>query len=83
MYEQEEFDRDFDGLRVQLDDLTELRVNEIEYRGERRVNIRIWRIQKNKLTNKLGMLPTRQGLFLEISRLKDKVLPYINKIVED
>mgnify|MGYP001617663838 CR=1 FL=1 len=82
MIEQVNFDDDYEGLRVQLTDVVELRACEKEFRGERRIDLRIWRLQKNKLNNQYYFQPTRQGIFIEVSRMRD-VMTYLQKLLKD
>ncbi len=82
MIEQVNFDDDFNGLRVKLSDIVELRVCEKEFRGESRIDLRIWRLQKSKVNNQYYFQPTRQGIFIEASRMKD-VMVYLNKLLAD
>lgn len=81
--EQVNFDDDFTGLRLPLNDLVELRVCEKEYRGERRIDMRIWRLKRSRVNSQYYFMPTKAGVFVEISRWRDEILPYLIKLAED
>ena len=83
MIEQVEFDDDFDGLKVKLNDILELRAREYEYEGNHRVDIRIWKFMRSKITNQLRFIPQSKGVYMDWSIFKYDLEPYLNKLVRE